>query len=398
MPVRMIRREELVECEKIQSVGFVYSLNTEELKKQIAEEPEPAAPYIGFFNEDNVITACMELPRYQVRYDGQWVDMVGIGGVASLPEYRFGGAVRQILYAAFRQMLESGAVFSSLYPFSHPYYRQFGYELCQTSAEYELPVEALSPFRCTYKVTMFQPGASLEGFQAVFDACFLNCNMAVRREKRHWEKLLGKDPYRERVYSYLLESEDGPRAYVVLAAEDSGPDGGKIGAVRELAFAAPQDFVQVLGFLYRLAAQYTALRLSLTDRIPLAALLGESYQLKCSLANHHMTRVINAKKALEQKHHQPGDAYTIEVWDEVIPENDGIFSVSCSQDGTVSAEKKPHGDSADLSVDVRTLAQLLLGFLSLDEAAYKGDVKLQGKEEILRRVFAKRQVFLTDHF
>lgn len=396
MPVRMIKPEELLECEKIQSVAFAYPLNTEEIEKRLAEGPAPKDAYIGYVNDENVITACMELPRYQMRYEGHWVPMVGIGGVASLPEYRQGGAVRQILEAAFCQMVEGGAVFSSLYPFSHPYYRKFGYELCQMTTEYELPIETLSSFRYTGKARMIQPGDSLDALKAVFDAHFSRYNMPILREDRHWRHLLGKDTYKDRVYTYLLEDENGPSAYVVLAAQNAeGYD--KIGQVREVAFVHPHGFSDILGFLYRLAAQYIKMRIPLPDDIPLAALVGESYTLKGNYHNQQMTRVINVQKALELKRHVEGAAYTLRVQDDDIPENDGVFDVRC-QDGAVSVAKLSDTGSADLTADVRTLTQLLLGFLTIDEAMYKKDVRVGGNLETLRGVFVKRQVFLTDHF
>lgn len=396
MPVRMMKPEELLECEKIQSVGFAYPLDVAELEKKLAAEPAPKDLYIGYINDDNVITACMELPKYQMRYEGHWVSMVGIGGVASLPEYRQGGAVRQILQAAFRQMVESGAVFSSLYPFSHPYYRKFGYDLCQMSTMYEVPIEALSTFRYTGKARMVQPTDPIEDIKAIFETHFSRYNMPIQREDRHWRKLLGKNPYKECRYTYVLENADGPSAYVVLTAESAGRF-EKIGKVHEVAFVHPRGFADVLGFLYRLAAQYIKMNILLPDDIPLAAMVGESYELKGDYSNQQMTRVINVQKALELKQHFDGAAYILRVHDSDIPENDGVFSVRC-QDGAVSVQKATDAGSADLTVDVRTLTQLLLGFLSLDEALFKADVQVGGNLETLRRVFAKRHVYLTDHF
>ena len=194
----------------------------------------------------------------------------------------------------------------------------------------------------------------------------------------------------------MLEDDDGPSAYVVLAAEEAGPY-GKAGNVREIAFSHPQGLRDVLGFLYRLSAQYVKLRITLPDDIPLTSLIDESYDLKVNYSNHQMTRVIHVQKALELKRHFEGAAYTLRVQDDCIAENDGAYCVRCDN-GRVTAEKKEGFEDADLTVDVRTLAQLLLGFLSIDEAMYKTDVQVNANLETLRSVFAKQQVFLTDHF
>lgn len=396
MPVRNIKQEELLECKKIQSIAFVYSMDTAKTEQEITEGTYANNHLMGYFNDKNVLTACMELPEYQARYEDSWVKMVGIGGVASLPEYRFGGAIRQIFLEAFRQMRESGTVFSSLYPFSHKYYRKFGYELCQSSTGYEVPVEALSKFRYEGKVRMVQSDDSMEALKTIFNAHFLRYHLAIQRQEQDWKNLLGKDCYKDRVYTYLLEDEAGPSAYVVLAAKDA-ENFEKKAYVRELAFVRPQGLQDLFGLLYRLSAQYSKACLTLPEDIPLAALLDDPYGMNIRYENLQMTRVINVQKALELKAHFEGAAYTLRVQDEVIPENDGVFSLCC-KDGIVTAEKLPDADSADLTVDVRTLAQLLLGYLSIDEAVYKKDVQVHANLETLRRIFIKKPVFLTEHF
>lgn len=397
MPVRMITQAERLACEKIQSVAFAYPLDTEKHENESAGETGYQNPCIGFFGDDHTVTACMELPEFQMRYEGHWVRMTGIGGVASLPEYRFGGAVRQMFHYAFRRMQQDGTVFSSLYPFSHPYYRKLGYETCQLSSlEHEFPIAALSKFRCKDTVRMLQPGDSTEALQTVFDAHFRRYNMPVLREARHWEKLLGSDPYKERVYGYLLENAEGPTAYIVLDIRNDGAH-NKICHVREAAFVRPESLWDILGFLYRLSAQFGTVLLQLPDDIPLSALLDETHDLKSHYSNQQMSRVINVQKALELKRHFDGAAYTLRVRDDGIEENDGFFRVRC-ENGAVHTVKTDDTGPADLTADVRTLGQLLLGSLSIDEALYKSDVAVHANLETLRGVFVQRHVFLTEYF
>lgn len=393
MPVRIITDiDELIECEKIASIAFVYPLDIEKLRKDMGKE-RPVNDYIGYFNDEGKITAFMQLPKFQINYEGGSVPMVGLGAVSSLPEYRFGGAVREIIKEAFRKMVDSGAVFSSLYPFSHEYYRKFGYELCQSTPEYELPFELLSGFRYTGKAKMVEKGDSLEGLKTVFDKFFTKYNVSVKREDRHWENLMG-DSFKDRRYTYLLEDETGPTAYFVMKAADEGDS--KAAVLYELAYTSPKALIDVFGFLYRLSAQYKLVRFNLPEDAPLFALIGNPAAVKCNFPRQHMTRVINVKEALRLKKHPAGCDYTLRVNDEFIPENDGVFSVS-SVDGVVSVEKIS-AETADLILDERTLAQLLTGYLSLDEAMYKKDVKVNGKYSALRSVFVKNPVLLTDYF
>ena len=67
---------------------------------------------------------------YRVQFDGGRYKMGGIGGVASLPQYRRAGGIRACFQKALPILYREGYVFSYLYPFSTAYYRKFGYESC----------------------------------------------------------------------------------------------------------------------------------------------------------------------------------------------------------------------------------------------------------------------------
>ena len=150
MPVhRLTEKEELLESDRICSIAFVSPWDREEAVRGLESPDFQPTVSFGHFTEEGQLTASLLLPQFQMRYEGHDVPMVGVGGVASLPEYRYGGAVRQIFHTALEWMWDQGAVFSTLYPFSHSYYRKFGYELCQLVTQYKLSTGALESFSCT---------------------------------------------------------------------------------------------------------------------------------------------------------------------------------------------------------------------------------------------------------
>ena len=67
---------------------------------------------------------------FTVQFDGSPCQLGGIGGVATLPQYRRRGGIRACFREALPDMYGSGYDFSYLYPFSTAYYRKFGYENC----------------------------------------------------------------------------------------------------------------------------------------------------------------------------------------------------------------------------------------------------------------------------
>lgn len=395
MPVRKLtEKEELLESDRICSIAFAGSWSREEAIKALEAPSSPPPVSFGYFNQEGALTASMVLPEYQARYQGEAVPMIGVGGVASLPEHRYEGAVRQIFQTVLPWMRQRGGGFSALYPFSHVYYRRFGYELCQIASYHKIPTQALNAFRCTCQVSMVQPGQDLDSLQAVYSARLGQYNLAVQREDRHWEKLIGKDPCKERRYAYLLKDSSGPLAYVVFQAQEATPH-SKSGAIRELAFQGPEGLRQLLGFLYRLAAQYDWFTVSLPEDTPLAALIPEYYDLEVSSGEQPMARILHVEKALARKAPQ-GVHYTVKVRDNLLPENNGVFRVSGGSPAPV--EKLPDTAPADLSVDIGTLTQLCLGFLSLEGALYKPEALLSGNRAALEQAFPREAVFLTEFF
>ena len=97
MPVRKLtEKEELLESDRICSIAFAGSWSREEAIKALEAPSSPPPVSFGYFNQEGALTASMVLPEYQARYQGEAVPIIGVGGVASLPEHRYEGAVRQI--------------------------------------------------------------------------------------------------------------------------------------------------------------------------------------------------------------------------------------------------------------------------------------------------------------
>ena len=75
----------------------------------------------------------------------------------------------------------------------------------------------------------------------------------IVRSERQWDWISG-DPYKEKVYRYLLGDETGAHAYIVFKPEGDGD--GRKAVVRDLAYDSREALYGLLGFLYRLGAQY----------------------------------------------------------------------------------------------------------------------------------------------
>jgi predicted acetyltransferase len=73
--------------------------------------------------------------------------MSGIGDVASYPETRGSGGIRNIFSAIFNDLHENGTELSYLAPFSQPFYRKFGYETVFDSEEIRIPKAVITQIK-----------------------------------------------------------------------------------------------------------------------------------------------------------------------------------------------------------------------------------------------------------
>jgi predicted acetyltransferase len=121
-------------------------------------------PIAAFVDGKPVATATLPAMTQNVR--GLVLPMTGVGGVASLPEGRRQGYVRQLMVFGFELMRAGGSPVSSLYPFRESFYERLGY------AGFPTPRYAtLNPADLAALVRMPKPGEieqvpMSEGFEA----------------------------------------------------------------------------------------------------------------------------------------------------------------------------------------------------------------------------------------
>ncbi|MBP5153129.1 MAG: sterol carrier protein domain-containing protein, partial [Lachnospiraceae bacterium] len=105
-----------------------------------------------------------------------------------------------------------------------------------------------------------------------------------------------------------------------------------------------------------------------------------------------MVRVINAKRLLEVIHKPAGCDITLKVTDELIEENNRTYRVTSD---FVTESKKA---KADIELSVRALGQMATGAVNFDEALLRKDVTLNSSEDMLRRIFTEKNIFVGEHF
>ncbi len=387
MQVRRLARENMLDVERIRAIAFLGSLDEEAAARSIEEMPEKdIATEWGCFDEENRLIACVKNHDFKIWFDGQVVKMGGIGGVSSLPEHRYGGAIKSIFGSLLRTAREEGEVFSSLYPFSHEFYRKVGYENALPVKKYEFPTTLLAGYKHTGWVRRMEVGESVEPMKRVYDGYARQYNLMVLREDRRFR--IG-NPFKAQHFTMLLGDEGGELAYLKYRREYK--DGRNVLCVDDMAYLGQAGLRAILGYLARMTADFAWVRMPLSDDAPLHAMIPRPYELNCQTDYSVMVRVTYVQAALERMLKPEDVEFTIQVTDDFLPENSGVYRVS--RDGVNRTET-----AADLQVSVQALAPMLLGTLPLEQALYRRDVCLNGNRDALVKAFPAKPTYLTDHF
>ena len=389
MIIRQVAGEERFQARLIATVAFHGRM--EDPEKAREESLRETEQDWGAFDTDGTLMAHIINNQFTVFLDGKTVSSGGVGAVSTLPEYRNSGAIREI----FREMLPSayakGEVISTLYPFSHAFYRKFGYETVCWKNEYTFPPEVLQEYRFSGKATLWKPGDPTDVWTALYNRFAAGYNLALRRDEKRMAERLKGEYFRDRKFAYLLYEGEKPAAYVIF--QDIRHDPQAILEVRDLAWDGREGLLAILGFLARFSADYGTIRLFLPRDLELLSLIHspKAYDISKTTSQNFMARVINAEKALATIRKPAGCRFTIRVSDEWIAENNGTWLVT--EEGAT-----PTGEAPDLTVTEKAMSQLICGAVSLAEAAYRTDVTIAGNRDTLEKVFERKPILVEDYY
>lgn len=388
MICRPIRPDEFGLAQNVMDIAFRF----ERKEDPVNDTGDKHKNLYGAF-EGGLCTSTVYANAYTCAYFGQDVGMLGVGGVATLPEYRREGHIRELLSLVLRESYKRGDVLASLYPFSHPFYRKFGFENGQYMDRCHVQTQDLRQFPCTGKVRQFMPGEDDSVIKDIYNAFRKNRNFAVDRGDWEWNALK-KDPYKTHVHTYIWYADNGKaESYFTLRHENNG---GKSYFVGDWAYLTPRSIRGMLGFLGLLAPGGDKMEIWLPHDVNPFILFEETYAVRVEHTSRGMVRIVNVQKALEGHPWQEETDLILQVEDKIIPENNGVFHVACKS-GKTTVEKTDGQPDAAFSMQAFSL--LCCGVCSLDEVLLcRDDAEVFGKQEELQQAFIVNHNHLREDF
>ena len=400
MEIRRMEKGDLLQFFKLHTV--VYNMR-HDFSKPESDDPleHPAEWAIGVFEGTRLLAGTFEID-FLMRFDGHSVKLSGIGGVGTLPEARRDGYIRRIFEKILPEEYEKGIVFSNLAPFSHDFYRKFGYEICSTRNNITIPLGDLSEIKNCGQFSLIHPGDDTTELNNVHSAYIKNINHGIHRDywadSRAWKRFTREDPYKNGAFVYLWKDENGIARSYLKYKDELNDDGDHVMKVSELAFIDKKGLLGALGLAGILYPQLEEFKWEIPAFIDPFDFSGDAWSIETKIVPREMTRIVNVKTALElMRRPSSSGQYVVEVEDKNIPANTGKYLVEFSHDESkVSSTSK----SADISCDIHALNQLVTGFRSLENSlvSRRNGLEVHNNIETLKSVFTQRPQHITEYF
>jgi predicted acetyltransferase len=402
MEIRRLQADEFDASLSLSEYAFQYKVKPED-REERRKSFIPERSW-GAFEGGELLAKLMLLPLH-LYVQGRSVPMGGIAGVATWPEHRRGGIVRELLTVALRQMKDQGQILSCLHPFSIPFYRKFGWEVYTDYKKYTIPIDSF-PSKTYTSGSVKRDVRNLELLNGIYHAFARRYNGMLVRDEDWWKRMVLGDEDHTAVY---YTDSGQPEGYLLYQVKN-----GEL-VIDEFVFLNESARQGLLAYLANHDSMVTQ---AVFDRVPgddLLPYLLRDPRCKQETVPYFMARIVHASEFVGgYSFTAPASAgpirLNLRIEDGSAPWNAGDWRLEVSPEGKgclTPVEPAESGEPSDparsahpgLHCDIQTLTAMLLGYKRPREMFACG--KLSGPEadaDALERLIPFSPTALLDFF
>ncbi|AST90309.1 GNAT family N-acetyltransferase [Sutcliffiella cohnii] len=379
MLVKKMKEDKYKEAIQLSEYAFQYKVPLDEIEKRIERMKKNHILY-GIL-EDDVLVAKLHLLPFEIHLGEQKWKMGGIAGVATYPEYRRKGYVKELLTHSLHVMKEEGYTVSMLHPFSIPFYRKYGWEVLSNRLKCTFTKSDLVMLPTdtnTGKIKRYRDVSDFTDLSTVYDQYASTFSGMLVRSKDWWEQIT------EGLHAAIYYEDIVPTGYLLYSIKDSKME------VEEFVALDKGARNGLWNFICQHDSMVNTLEIITNERDPLIYSLVNP-NIKMEVSPYFMTRIVNVEAFIKQyKFNKSRESVKIKITDTFAPWNEQTFLIG---------EEKSSNHSEEMEMTINTFSSLTFGYKRPRELYEAGFIT--GKKEQIEKLedlIPIQQTYFYDFF
>ncbi|MFX1369857.1 MAG: enhanced intracellular survival protein Eis [Promethearchaeota archaeon] len=352
-----------------------------------------------YLNEvDGEPVATARVLSLKQNFRGTFKPMIGIGMVASSPEHRRRGHVRDLMKQILVDFRKEGFAVSTLYPFKDTFYTALGYVKMPPTHLLEVNPNQLSRISKPegYRASREEGGKAFQAWRLIHDAAIGQIHGGALRSDFQWKNRT--DNFRSKL-AIARNKEGDPEGVMVYSVKGYGTghewaEEGSI-VIHEMHWSTLEGRDTLLNYIYLHADQIVNVKMNISSRTDdYYHWTSDLHTLKVKANIVTMARIIDIEKSMRGFQVKEAGEVIVEVRDPDLDWNNGSFRL-WNEDGTLECERVDSDATARTSIE--GLTSILYGTLGMD--SLRRMAWLEGETpKLLSEWFSRQTPWLTEEF
>lgn len=390
MTVIKLAKEYYRDAIKLSEYAFQYQVPEESIEKRLQLIEKHHEVY-GIL-EGQELAAKLHLLPLEVYLGEMKYKMGGIAGVATYPEHRRSGYVKEMLTYLLETMKEQGYSVSMLHPFSVAFYRKYGWELFSSKLKASLKSEDLVMKKQTSgKIKRYKKEAHSSGMEEMYAQYAEQFSGMLVRETSWWQESV----YDELTSAVYYNEAGEPKGYMLYEVKNSKM------TVEEFVPLNPEARNGLWNFICQHDSMIKELEIITYENDPLIFSLNEP-RIKAEITPYFMVRIIDAESFLKSYDFlwtEDQEGLVLNLSDSHAPWNSGTYLIKNQEIAKLSGKEAETFSEKGLAMNINTLSTALFGYrrpLDLYQISH-----IEGSEEdvkMFQNLIPNRQAYFYDFF
>ncbi|PEN46774.1 GNAT family N-acetyltransferase [Bacillus toyonensis] len=385
MNVIQLQKDKFREALRLSEYAFQYKVNEERLQQQITRMKESHEIYGIMEGED--LAAKLHLIPFHIYIGKETFKMGGVAGVATYPEYRRSGYVKELLQHSLQTMKKDGYTVSMLHPFSVSFYRKYGWELCADLLVCHMTKSDLvMKKQVNGTVKRFNKENHPEEVEKLYETFAERVSGMLVREKNWWLQVV----YDDLALAIYYDENKTAAGYMLYKIENYKM------TVEEFVPLHNEARNGLWNFICQHDSMIKELEMTVSENEPLLYTLQEP-RVKTEVKPYFMGRIVDVEQFLKQYEFNWNDVQQeviLHITDSFAPWNNVVVRLA-NHELTIVEEATEKG----IKLDINALSTIMFGYkrpLELNELEL-----ISGSEEAMRsfeNLVPVRKPFIYDFF